>query len=240
MGRTDPAASPTVAIFDLDGVLVDLPIERERVRRRIEAAVAAALGAPRTLRPLLRDLDRAIAALADRDAAAAGALRQQAWDIIDDEERQAAPRAWARPGATALLSRLGRLSVPVALYTNNARAAAMEALAVAGLEPGRFFRVEARDGAGAVKPAAEPLVRIVEAAPVFPGRAVFTGDHPYDVESAARAQDVLGPRVRMVPVALRNPRTPDSALHRPGFTRLVDHLDEVLPLIVPASDDARV
>ncbi|WP_428261328.1 glycosyltransferase [Haliangium sp.] len=224
-----------VAVFDLDGVLVDLPIARERVRARIEQ-IAADLGVGGSFRPLLASLERAQQTLAGRDPEAAQALRDRAWAVIDDEERIAAERAVARPGAARLLELLSRpgARVPMALYTNNHISAARRALAVAGLSPDRFFAVEARRGPASLKPAGEPLVRIAQAAPSPPARLFFVGDHPYDVEAAVRAQTLLGTDTTVVPLALRSDRVADADLDRPGVGLLIDRLSDAYAFITAA------
>lgn len=148
-----------------------------------------------------------------------------------------------RPGVVALIERLERARppVPVALCTRMQRAAALAALAAAGLAPERFFHVETADDALVGAPSGTPLESIVAAAPgvtlpVTPAgapavRAFYVCARPEDVDAAALAQTVLGDRATLVPIALRSPQVSDLALDRPGFALLVDDLEQAGALV---------
>jgi Glycosyl transferase family 2 len=148
----------------------------------------------------------------------------------------------------------------LALCTRMQRSAALAALAAAGLDPGRFFHIDhvqdhvqaghgeaagtvphdgPDDGASASPsgpPTGGPIERVVAAAPTASAgtsgvRAFFVCARPEDVDAAALAQTVLGDRATVIPVALRGPRVSDQALDRPGFSLLVDDLDQAAALV---------
>jgi CTP:molybdopterin cytidylyltransferase MocA/phosphoglycolate phosphatase-like HAD superfamily hydrolase len=152
-------------------------------------------------------------------------------------------QARRRPGAAALLDHLERARIRLALCTDLARSAALAALAAAGLDPGRFFHIEAAprdddgsgDGAAAPPPSGAAIERIVAAArqgaSSAPERVFFLAARPVDVAAAVLAQAALGSRVTVIPVALRSAHVPDQELDQPGFALLVDTLDQAGALV---------
>jgi len=229
---------PTIAVLDLDGVLIDLGLDTERVRGEIRRLLES-VGVDAGLHPLLPSLEESLARLAARDAALAERVRCEAWAIIDEEEKRCARRCRLRPGALELLRRLR--SVPVALYTNNGAEAAALALAAAGISVELFFSVQARTGPRSIKPAAEPLLAILEASPIGAVERVFLlGDHPSDMRSAALAQGALAARENPPSIAsIGLPRGPESAprLEEAGAWFLAADLEEAGDLMLAARCD---
>jgi len=187
-------APRAVVILDLDGVLVDLHLDGAGVRRALNAILASE-GMSIEGQGLLSGIAAACAQVGARDAEAGARLADRLWAVIDEEEIRRAPACSIHPGARVLLERLAGL--PVALYTNNHRAAALAALRAVGIDPARFFSIQARAGAVSIKPAAAPVLAIL-AAPEAAGveRVFLVGDHPADMGSAfAARQAAPGPLV---------------------------------------------
>jgi len=154
---TGPAA---LAIVDLDGVLVDLHLDIVRLRRELDAILSPdglEIGAGE----IVDGIEAACTKLGVRDGEAGARLAARLWAVIDEEEARRASAATIHPGARALLQRLS--DVPVALYTNRNQASALAALHAVGIDPARFFSIQARKSAAPSKPAAAAVLAIFSA-----------------------------------------------------------------------------
>lgn len=225
---------PPLIILDMDGVLLHLDLDTERVRAQIARAFAE-VGIEQPFRPLIASIDQACARLEARDPGLAARLRQQAWHIIDEEELRAAPRCRPAPGLAALCRALA--AYPVALFTNNSLPAVSLALRRAGIPEDLFLAIQARPGPGSIKPAAEPVLALIDAAArhtgAMPGRVFLIGDQPADMQSADAARARLQARGwtgSMVPVAVRGPWRSDRELEDAGAWFIAADLAEAVLL----------
>ena len=176
---TGPAS---IAIVDMDGVLVDLHWDTARVRREANVILAPE-GMNLEGEGLITGIQSACAKLGARDAEAGARVATRLWEVIDEEEARCAQGCSIHPGARSLLQRLSGL--PVALYTNNQHSCALAALRAVGIDPARFFSIQARKGAASIKPAAAPMQAILSAPEAAGAQRVFlVGDHPADMGSA--------------------------------------------------------
>jgi dolichol-phosphate mannosyltransferase len=183
-----------VAILDMDGVLLDLHLDGARVRCEVNGILAAE-GTSVEGQGLLSGIAAACAQVGARDPQAGARLATRLWSVIDAEEARCAVGCSTHPGARALLERLAGL--PIALYTNNHHEAALVALHTVGIDPARFFVIQARTGAAPIKPAAAPVLAIL-AAPEAAGaeRVFLVGDHAADMGSALAARQATpGPAI---------------------------------------------
>ena len=93
--------------FDLDGTLVDLPVDIESARTAI-GALFAEFGYHEPMRPILDAINRAAASVAGRDEEIYP-LIIRARAILDRAEVAAASHAKIRPGAVEAIESLRRL-----------------------------------------------------------------------------------------------------------------------------------
>jgi len=221
----------TLVVLDMDGVLLDLGMDAERVRREIREEFASA-GYASGFRPLLRSIEEGVEEVARSDVKAARRLEGRAWEIIDGEERRAASAARARDGVDQLLEALEGL--PLAVYTNNGIEAARTALAAAGIDTARFERVFGRTGPGSLKPSPDPILEAVElCGPV--GRIAMIGDHPYDMMSAAAARERLqeaGSGTTVLSIGMRSGGPRDGELEGAGADFLAADLAEAARFVL--------
>jgi len=174
-----PAA---VAIVDLDGVLVDFCQDAERMRRELDAILnPEGLGIGD--KGLIEGIESACAKIGARDAEAGARLAARLWAVIDEEEARRAPACTIHPGARDFLERLA--GVPIALFTNSHHACTLTALRAAGIDPGRFFSIQARKGAASIKSGGAPVLAIFSA-PESAGaeRAFLVGHSAADMGAA--------------------------------------------------------
>jgi phosphoglycolate phosphatase len=185
-----PPPDADLIVLDLDGTLVDLPVDWDALRSELHAELEArgVVTRARGVFGILEELQRtgetaAFVACSDRVGAA---------------EEQAAPRG---PVNAALVAWLPA-ATPVAILSLNSNRAVQAALR--GVElPGPIAQVVGREDAPVPKPDPAGLHRILDAQGVAAARAVMVGDSPGDLEAAAAAGvpgvDVEEIGVRWVP-----------------------------------------
>jgi phosphoglycolate phosphatase-like HAD superfamily hydrolase len=222
---TGPAS---VAIVDMDGVLLDLHWDTARIRRELNAILAPE-GMSVDGDDLIAGIASACAKSDARDVEANARLATRLWAVIDKEEVRCAQDCSIHSGARSLLQRLS--GVPVALYTNNHHSCALAALRTVGIDPGRFFSIQARTGAASIKPAAAPVQAILSAPEAAGAERVFLlGDHPADMGSAlAFRQAAPAPQIIAIGYAHSMDKVP--LLEAAGADFVVTELSEAAELI---------
>ncbi len=207
-------------LFDMDGTLLDLPVDIEPVRARV-GELLAAHGWTGALRPLLGAIDRAAAAVDDPDQAAA--LRRQARAVIDAAEIEAAGRASPRPGAREAVAGAARAGHPIGICTSNGRGSVAPALAAAGLPAGGWTVVVTRDDVDSPKPAPDGLVCAARALLPDGGTLYWVGDSTLDVGAGRAAHGILaGVTLRIV--AVTGGRATEDDLRSAGPDLLITDL----------------
>jgi len=175
--------TPAVAVFDLDGTLVDsAPGLLAGVNRRLAEAAAAPLDRAALL-PMIGDGARALLARAFAARGLAlpeGALPAFLAELEARPEEGAAPL----PGIPAALDALAGAGWRLAVCTNKPERAARALLAALRLAP-RFCAVLGGDSLPVRKPDPAHLRAAVTAA--GGGRAVMIGDHANDMRAARAA-----------------------------------------------------
>lgn len=157
-------------VWDLDGTLVRLAVDWDRVTDDVAAVFEAAGVDPdgRTLWELM-------------DAAGRVGLRDEVETVVAEYERTGAQESERLP----LADIVGRIGAE-AVCSLNCEAACGVALDVHGLASS-IDAVIGRDTVPAQKPDPEPLLEALRRLDVPPGDAVFVGDSASDGETADRA-----------------------------------------------------
>jgi phosphoglycolate phosphatase len=176
--------SVALCIFDLDHTLIQTPLDLTAMASDMRALIEAASG------PLPERRERyRVGELIVYCRTQAPALEAAAWDLALDHERRAMQVATLESGALEALAGLRQAGFATALWTNNARALTLPALARLGLAAGLDLIVT-RDDMRALKPdpdgwrviAAHFRARLTPDAPV-----VVVGDSWVDGVAAAKA-----------------------------------------------------
>lgn len=158
-------------VYDLDGTLVRLDVDWERVEREVSAVLRDAGVDP-------DDYDM----WGMLDAAEAAGVGDAVDELIAGHERDGATRARRLPTA----DELGTLDVPAGVCSLNCEAACRTALDRHGLLDA-FGVVAGRDTVPARKPDRRALTWVLDELGVAPERALFVGDSASDEETAERA-----------------------------------------------------
>jgi HAD superfamily hydrolase (TIGR01509 family) len=115
-------------------------------------------------------------------------LRKMIYGMIEEMELKAATDVTLYPGAVDTLRKLRERSIRIGLVTNNGRKATEITLSRYQLNS-LFDTVVTRDDCDKMKPAAEPVSKVLAALNVTPDKAVLIGDGVMDI-GAARAAGV--------------------------------------------------
>jgi len=213
--------------FDLDGTLLDLPVDIESARNEI-AALFGEFGYHEPMRPILDAINRAAASVAGRDEEIYP-LIIRARGILDKAEVAAAENATARPGAVEAIESLRRLGISLGIVTNNSRACIVPALAALGFTTSDFV-VSTRDEVRRPKPAPDGLIRVASQIAEANENMWFVGDSPVDISAAVAANPQVAPTLRAI--AVPGPRSSLQQLRAAGpcvfFDTLTDAVDHII------------
>ena len=167
-------------LFDLDGTLVDSyaaladAVNFARAEYGLESLTTA------TIREFVGEgLERLLCRAFDTDDVPAGATEafERRYDAVCCEQ------ARVLDDVESTLDALERLGVSMAVCTNKPTAFSKKILESVGLA--HFFRdIVGPDTAGARKPAAQHVLRTLEATHCSADQAVFVGDMPIDITAA--------------------------------------------------------
>jgi phosphoglycolate phosphatase len=158
-------------VYDLDGTLVRLVVDWERVERELTDRLADAGVDPDGL-----------TAWELLDAGEAAGIGEEVDRLIADHELAGARRAERLPTADELAD----VDVPVAVCSLNCEEACRIALECHDLAD-RIAVVVGRDTVATRKPDPAPLLAALEPLDVLPERALFVGDSERDATAAERA-----------------------------------------------------
>jgi phosphoglycolate phosphatase-like HAD superfamily hydrolase len=230
-----PSTRARTLALDVEGTLLDLPVEIEGVRRRVRAAFAAR-GVSIAGRPLLAQIRSGAEAIALREGPAAGeeSLRE-AYTIIERAELDGAPRARARPGAARLLELAASRGDRVVLVSNTAESAVRVGLAISGLAAFRLEAIVGREAGRDPKPSTAPLLAALDGLPRPLGELVVVGDGVHDITMARAAATLLsteGAEVQAVGLAATEEAA--RALREAGADLTVPDLDGFIARIYVA------
>ncbi|MFB6073171.1 MAG: HAD family hydrolase [Halobacterium sp.] len=158
-------------VYDLDGTLVRLDVDWQRVEREVAAALRDA-----GVDPAAFDMWEML------DAAEDAGVGDEVHELIAGHERDGATRAERLPA----VDELAGLDAPAAVCSLNCEAACRTALDRHGLL-GEFRVVAGRDTVPARKPDPRALTWVLDELGVDPERALFVGDSASDEVTAERA-----------------------------------------------------
>jgi phosphoglycolate phosphatase len=207
-------------IFDMDNTLLGSRIDFPAIRRALGALLRAAGAADEPDDALMRrPLAQLVALGTAHDRACGTDLAAEMWQIIEAHEIEGLREARPLDGAPEVLAVLRARGFRIAVVTNNARAAALRALAAAALLP-QTEALVARDDVPAMKPAGDGVAEAVRRLGGL-DRWYVIGDSWIDGAAAAEA----GGRF----IAYRRP---EEELRERGVRpwRAISHLSELLSI----------
>jgi phosphoglycolate phosphatase len=198
--------------FDLDGTLLNLPIDYGGMRRAL-SSFASSQGFTSDFAHILEEIDRG-SSLLPRPGNAR--FVEGCFKIIGDYELKAAENPRMIEGADGVLEALKSEGLKIAVISRNSVKCAERSLSSLRLS-GDVDLIVGRETTERTKPDPSPVIYALGALKLEPEQTIMVGDHEYDRMSAEGAG---------VPFVLfgQRPGVPRSA-------RFVSHLSELLALI---------
>lgn len=178
-------------VFDMDGTLISLPVEWDKVRAELQRLTGTSL----QFNPFFLDVQTIVA----KDPLLLGPMMR----AIDDYESRAVAQAKLEDGALEALSALSKRA-KLSLVTMQGRAVCDKILGRLGLErffPSSFTREDSMDRTAQLRMALESLG-------AKEAEAIFVGDRINDLNAARNAG------VRFVMIRKRRDSPPADALYR--------------------------
>lgn len=213
--------------FDLDGTLADTGLD---LAMAVNHALAL-IDKPPLPDPTIRSfVGRGVRRTLERSLAAEGADEPGLVDrllpaMLDHYAANIAVHSRPYPGLVAALDGLAAQGVRLAVCTNKREGLARALLGELGLVD-RFAAIIGGDSLGGVmKPDPAPVLAMIEQA--GGGRAIFVGDSDNDHGAAAAAG---------IPCILCDFGYTDGDLRALGADAVIDHYDELLPLLASWPD----
>jgi HAD superfamily hydrolase (TIGR01509 family) len=186
-------------VADMDGTITKFNLDYMNTRQRI----LEELDKKNLRTPDMNDqlsLFIVLGKLKDRlDVNTFEALRGQVYGYLEEMELKAATDVTLYPGVMETLQKLRSDSIKIGLVTNNGRKGTALTLSRYRLE-NLFDAIVTRDDCDDMKPAAEPVLKVLIALNVKPSEAILIGDGIMDVV-AAKAAGVLSIAVATGPFA---------------------------------------
>lgn len=172
--------------FDFDGTLaelrIDFPLMKQRVR---ELAVKFAVPQPPPpVLPVLEAIDWVEQSIRKWNGGHGTGFREEAHALIAAMEMDAAARGALFPFTRALLERILRNGMKIAIITRNCEAAVRLVFPDIRRYCSVFF---ARDHVPSPKPDPAHLLLALETIHAVPESAVMVGDHPLDIQTGKAA-----------------------------------------------------
>jgi phosphoglycolate phosphatase-like HAD superfamily hydrolase len=184
-------ASAHYVVFDMDGTLISLPVEWDKVREELQRLTGTSL----RFNPFFLDVQTVVA----KDPLLLGPMMR----TIDEYEARAVPEARLEDGAIDVLSGLSR-KAELSLVTMQGRAACdmiLERLGMGKFFASRFTREDSMDRTAQLRMALGSLG-------AKEAEALFVGDRINDLKAARAAG------VRFVMIRKRPDSPPADALYR--------------------------
>jgi phosphoglycolate phosphatase-like HAD superfamily hydrolase len=183
--------SARFCVFDMDGTLISLPVEWDKVRAELRSLTGTSL----SFNPFFLDLQTIVA----KDPLLMGPMLR----TIDEYEARAVPGARLEDGAMdvlSALSRKGKLSL-VTMQGRGACDAILESLGIRRFFASRFTREDSMDRTAQLRMALASMG-------AKEAEAIFVGDRINDLKAARAAG------VRFVMIRKRADSPPADALYR--------------------------
>ena len=163
MGQPATFAHVRGVVFDMDGTLIDSPLDFGRIR--------AEAGVPEG-RPILEFLE-----------GASGDVRERVTKVLLRHEREAARDCTLREGAAELLRVLTERGIKTALLTRNSAESVRTVLDRFGLCFDCWLSREHAEP----KPSPQPVLKIAALLGLEPGELLMVGDYLFDVHAGRAA-----------------------------------------------------
>ena len=174
-------------VFDLDGTLIDSAPD---IAAALNALLAELDLPPQPVSAVKQMIGDGIQVLVERAVAANGTVVDFDEDLVGrfrgHYDARLTEETLPFPGVAETLERLHAAGWRMAVCTNKLAAPSLRILEALGLD-GFFGALAGGDSYATKKPAAEPLLGVLESLGAAPSEALMIGDSPADVKAARNA-----------------------------------------------------
>jgi len=167
-------------IFDFDGTLAILPINYDRMRKRLKALFSQ-FGIETDFRPLIDSISTALLKLQREGVASIDGIEKNAYAIIDYEELEAVKEAELAQGAGDIFHSLKERNIATVIVSRNGRKCINEFISKFNLpEPNLIV---SREDSKKLKPHPEHIMVAMEQLKLQPHQLIIVGDSPDDIDA---------------------------------------------------------
>ncbi len=217
---------PKLVIFDLDGTILNLPINYDKVRNELKT-VFKSFGIEMEFRPILPSIDTALSTLKnDYGIQKFGEISTIVYRVMEKYEMEAAKEAKPIAGAEETLNKLKQLGIKMAIFSRNGRSGVVVSLKKTKLEE-YFDVIVAREDVGQQKPDAAGIENILKMIDMKSEEAIMVGDHIFDIMAARNAG--------LKSIAIRNEKTNSDEFKEVKPYAIANSISEI-PRIIDSWD----
>ena len=213
---------PKLVIFDLDGTILNLPINYDKVRNELKT-VFKSFGVEMEFKPILPSIDTALSTLkSDYGIQKFDEISTIVYRVIEKYEIEAAKEAKPIAGAEETLNKLKQLGIKMAIFSRNGRSGVVVSLKKTKLEE-YFDVIVAREDVRQQKPDAAGIETILKMIDMKSEEAIMVGDHIFDIMAARNAG--------LKSIAIRNEKTNSDEFKEVKPYAIANSISEILDII---------
>lgn len=232
MGRGRGRGKFKAVVFDLDGTLVQTPIDWMKMREKLIEQLCKlgidrdSIDSKQTTDKLVRRVNDFLRRKRTPNSVIADVMRRLD-EIMSQIELQNVEKSVPRKGARNLLKRLRDEGVKIGILTRGCKAYAIKAL-------GTCHMLEFVDAMGTrtdplkAKPDPESILSVCRSLGLEPREVISVGDHPMDVECAGKAGISF--------VGVLGGASNEEALRRAGCGKIVKGIDDLEVILFRRSE----
>lgn len=210
--------TPKLVIFDLDGTLLNLPINYDNLRKELKA-IFKPFGVETEFKPILDTINVALSTIKQNQGD--GKFQEMSMNVygtLETYEIAAANEAKLIPNAKETLVKLKQLDLKLAIFSRTGRRAVVSSLKKTGLEQ-YFDLIVAREDTKEQKPSPEGLKKILNMFGLKAEDAIVVGDHIFDIMAAKE----LGIKA----IVIQNERISLDTLKEAKAYAIVNNISEI-------------
>lgn len=178
----DEQKSVKAVLFDLDGTLVNLPINYDRVRERLKELFTR-YHLDSEFKPLVQSIETCLKELKTKNFQddKIEKIRKLAYDVVDEEELRAVKSSRLIPGSKEILAFAKKRNLFIAIFTRNGSKCTQEVFKKYRLPRPQI--IASRDRVEKLKPEKEHVLYILDKLQLSAEECVIVGDSIHDVSA---------------------------------------------------------
>jgi len=177
-----------VLIFDLEGTLLEMPVDWEGMRNKIRSYFSDNFGIDMHFKPVLEKIDEALSLLAQTKAKSEiDRIKEQALSILESAHIEGAKKSVLYPGIFDLLEKLEKKNYILTVFTNSGKESTTILLEKNKIND-YFKMIVTREDVDKPKPSPEGIEKIIKAFKLTRENYLVIGDHPYDILAGKAAK----------------------------------------------------